>query len=89
MVRSTEKLSIAAAVLASVAIVQGQTNFSQPGPAWNHEDYTTSPPVYPSPNITGGGGWEAALEKAKNWVAQLTTDEKALLVTGTEGPCVG
>ncbi|KXT02631.1 hypothetical protein AC578_1161 [Pseudocercospora eumusae] len=89
MGRSAEKLRVAAAVLASVATVQAQGNFTQPGPAWNHEDYTTSPPVYPSPNTTGAGGWEAALEKAKNWVAQLTTDEKALLVTGTEGPCVG
>lgn len=39
-------------------------------------------------NITGTG-WENALEKAKAWVAQLSTEEKSLLVTGTEGPCVG
>lgn len=39
-------------------------------------------------NITGIG-WEEALEKAKDWVAQLTTEEKSALVTGTEGPCVG
>lgn len=43
----------------------------------------------PIANVTGAGGWEAALEKAKAWVAQLTLEEKAGLVTGTEGPCVG
>jgi beta-glucosidase len=39
--------------------------------------------------ITGVGGWEEALEKAKAWVAQLTTEEKADMVTGQAGPCVG
>lgn len=98
MVQSSEKLRVAGAFLASLALVNGQN------PAWNHEDYTTSPAVYPSreyntssprrpantaiANITGTG-WEAALEKAKAWVSQLTTEEKSLLVTGTEGPCVG
>lgn len=88
MVRSTQKLQLAAAVLATVTAVHAQIS-SEPGPEWNHEDYSTSPPVYPTPNTTGLGGWEAALEKAKSWVAQLTTDEKAIMVTGTEGPCVG
>jgi beta-glucosidase-like glycosyl hydrolase len=36
-----------------------------------------------------GTGWEEALEKAKAFVDQLTTEEKSGLVTGTEGPCVG
>lgn len=40
-------------------------------------------------NITGVGGWEEALEKAKAWVALLTTEEKADMVTGQAGPCVG
>jgi beta-glucosidase len=52
-------------------------------------EYGSSPAVYPSPNITGVGGWEAALEKAKAFVAQLTTEEKADMVTGQAGPCVG
>ncbi|KAF1843405.1 glycoside hydrolase family 3 protein [Cucurbitaria berberidis CBS 394.84] len=52
-------------------------------------EYGSSPPVYPSPNITGVGGWEGALEKAKAFVAQLTTEEKADMVTGQAGPCVG
>ncbi|KAF2648787.1 glycoside hydrolase family 3 protein [Lophiostoma macrostomum CBS 122681] len=48
-----------------------------------------SPPVYPSPNITGSGGWEAALSKAQAFVDQLTLEEKADMVTGTPGPCTG
>ncbi|KAI4930015.1 hypothetical protein J4E85_004638 [Alternaria conjuncta] len=52
-------------------------------------EYGSSPAVYPSPNITGAGGWEMGLEKAKAFVAQLTLEEKADMVTGQAGPCVG
>ncbi|KAI7161082.1 putative beta-glucosidase [Hortaea werneckii] len=58
------------------------------GPTWNHDDFTTSPPVYPSPNATGIG-WEEAFQQASDFVNQLTLEEKAYLVTGTPGPCVG
>ncbi|TFK45798.1 beta-glucosidase [Heliocybe sulcata] len=51
--------------------------------------YAYSPPVYPSPNTTGLGGWESALAKADAFVSQLTLDEKTQIVTGTPGPCVG
>ncbi|KAJ9634467.1 hypothetical protein H2204_006292 [Knufia peltigerae] len=51
-------------------------------------DYGSSPPVYPSPG-TQGIGWEAAFARAEAFVANLTADEKAQLVTGTSGPCVG
>jgi beta-glucosidase len=40
-------------------------------------------------NITGSGGWDQALAKAKAFVAQLNVEEKAYMVTGTTGPCVG
>ncbi|KAH7402943.1 beta-glucosidase 1 [Pyrenochaeta sp. MPI-SDFR-AT-0127] len=56
---------------------------------FKHSQYETSPPVYPSPNITGAGGWEGALVKARAFVTQLTLEEKAGMVTGTPGPCVG
>lgn len=49
----------------------------------NHTQYGTSPPVYPSPQISGAGGWDAALEKARAFLAQLSTEEKAQIVTGT------
>lgn len=48
----------------------------------NHTQYDTSPPIYPSPQISGSGGWGAALEKAQEFLAQLTTEEKAQIVTG-------
>ncbi|KAH7305614.1 beta-glucosidase-related glycosidase [Rhexocercosporidium sp. MPI-PUGE-AT-0058] len=51
--------------------------------------YGHSPAVYPSPNATGIGGWEEALAKAKEFTAQLTPAEKADMVTGKPGPCVG
>jgi beta-glucosidase len=40
-------------------------------------------------NATGAGGWEGALARAKAFVSQLTPEEKAGMVTGTPGPCVG
>lgn len=40
-------------------------------------------------NTTGTGGWDAALAKARDFVSQLTIEEKAGMVTGTPGPCVG
>ncbi|KAE8334500.1 putative beta-glucosidase G [Aspergillus arachidicola] len=51
--------------------------------------YGHSPAVLPSPNATGSGGWEEALAKAQQFVAQLTLEEKADMVTGQPGPCVG
>ncbi|OAL46520.1 avenacinase [Pyrenochaeta sp. DS3sAY3a] len=54
-----------------------------------HTQYGTSPPFYPSPNITGLGGWEESVQKARTFAASLTLEEKAWLVTGSEGPCVG
>ncbi|KAK2054780.1 glycosyl hydrolase family 3 N terminal domain-containing protein [Colletotrichum caudatum] len=50
--------------------------------------YGHSPAVYPSPNTTGNG-WEDAMAKARAFVAQLTLEEKADIVTGKPGPCVG
>jgi beta-glucosidase len=52
------------------------------------QDYSTSPPIYPSPPMTGAG-WEAAFAQADAFVSNLTLEEKAQLVTGTSGPCVG
>jgi len=49
-----------------------------------HTQYGTSPRVYPSPRTCGAGGWEAALEKAQAFVAELTVEEKAQMVTGTQ-----
>jgi hypothetical protein len=35
-----------------------------------------------SPQISGAGGWDAALEKAQAFLAELTAEEKAQLATG-------
>ncbi|KAK8118124.1 uncharacterized protein PG998_006405 [Apiospora kogelbergensis] len=51
--------------------------------------YGHSPAVYPSPNMTGTGGWKDAMAKAQEFVSQLTPEEKAWMVTGAAGPCVG
>lgn len=40
-------------------------------------------------NITGTGGWQDALAKAQAFVDELTLEEKAQMVTGVPGPCVG
>lgn len=62
-------------LLGSAAIVAAQFNFV-------HTQYETSPPVYPSPQISGVGGWDEALEKARAFLAELTTEEKTQMVTG-------
>ncbi|EOD46699.1 putative beta-glucosidase 1 protein [Neofusicoccum parvum] len=59
-----------------------------PASAWDHSLYTTSPAVLPSPNTTGIG-WEDAFAKAKDFLAELTLEEKVAMVTGTPGPCPG
>ncbi|KAJ5408302.1 Glycoside hydrolase family 3 [Penicillium cosmopolitanum] len=51
--------------------------------------YGHSPAVLPSPNATGSGDWDEAFAKAQKFVAQLTVDEKADMITGQPGPCVG
>ncbi|KAK8237632.1 putative beta-glucosidase [Phyllosticta capitalensis] len=56
--------------------------------AWDPSLYTSSPAVLPSPNTTGIG-WEEAFAKAKDFLAELTLEEKTALVTGTTGPCAG
>ncbi|KAL5337328.1 glycoside hydrolase superfamily [Aspergillus crustosus] len=50
--------------------------------------YGHSEPVYPSPRITGAGGWDEAFEKARDFVAELTLAEKSDMVTGAPGPCI-
>ncbi|KAE8154609.1 putative beta-glucosidase M [Aspergillus avenaceus] len=41
-----------------------------------------SPPVYPSPEGTGSGAWASAYEKARQFVTQLTDEEKVNLTAG-------
>ncbi|KAL7756847.1 hypothetical protein ACKLNR_013840 [Fusarium oxysporum f. sp. zingiberi] len=50
--------------------------------------YGHSEPVYPSPH-TSGAGWKEAYDKARDFVAELTLEEKSDMVTGVLGPCIG
>ena len=54
--------------------------------------YGQSPPVYPSPQITGSGDWGASYAKAEAFVAQLSLEEKSNLTFGiasTSNGCSG
>ncbi|OAX84022.1 hypothetical protein ACJ72_01619 [Emergomyces africanus] len=62
------------------------------GLAVAEEPLAFSPPYYPSPWATGQGGWEDAVQKARNFVSQLTLPEKVNLTTGVgwmQEDCVG
>ncbi|KAH0137050.1 hypothetical protein KCU67_g15875, partial [Aureobasidium melanogenum] len=75
-------LNTIAVALAAIGLAGAQNS------SWNHNLFTSSPPVYPSPE-TAGIGWETALAQAEAFLANLTLEEKAGLVTGSSGPCVG
>ncbi|PSR91994.1 glycoside hydrolase superfamily [Coniella lustricola] len=53
--------------------------------------YGLSPPVYPSPNISGTGSWALSLSRAQAMVANMTLDEKISLTAGSSSNtgCVG
>lgn len=44
--------------------------------------YGRSPPVYPTPQMTGASGWEEAFEYAQRIVAAMTNDEKNNITYG-------
>ena len=44
--------------------------------------YGQSPPVYPSPEMSGAGGWNEAFSKAQALVLQMTLEEKISLTGG-------
>ncbi|KAF2708929.1 glycoside hydrolase family 3 protein [Pleomassaria siparia CBS 279.74] len=68
---------------------EGAFSYVQPLDTTILTQYGSSPAIVPSPNATGYGGWEDALTKAQKFVSQLTLEEKADMVTGQPGPCVG
>jgi hypothetical protein len=50
-----------------------------------------SPVVVPSPNTTGASNWDSAVARAKEFVAEMTIQEKVNVTSGqgTFGRCVG
>ncbi|OJD28861.1 beta-glucosidase g [Diplodia corticola] len=76
------------------ALLLGAVAGAEAAQDWDSSLFTTSPPVYPSPNMTGIDsaqltGWAGALEKAEAFLGNLTLEEKVVLLTGAPGPCVG
>ncbi|KLJ10364.1 beta-glucosidase A [Blastomyces silverae] len=62
------------------------------GLAVAEEPLAYSPPYYPSPWASGQGGWEDAVQRARDFVSQLTLPEKVNLTTGVgwmQEDCVG
>lgn len=57
--------------------------------AFDGGPFFTTLDIFPSPNTTGLGGWEAALVKADAFVSELNLTEKAYMVTGVDEACVG
>jgi beta-glucosidase len=53
--------------------------------------YGQSPPVYPSPEMSGDGGWSAAYKKARDLVGNMTVEDKVVLTGGvaSKNGCVG
>lgn len=41
---------------------------------------------FPSPNMTGMGGWDVAVARARRFVAELTIEEKVSICTGNGFP---
>ncbi|KAI6779252.1 putative beta-glucosidase G [Emericellopsis cladophorae] len=68
---------------------EGAFSYIQPANTTILGQYGHSPAVYPSPRISGAGRWEESLRKARKFVAELTLEEKATMVTGKPGPCTG
>jgi len=44
--------------------------------------YGRSPPVYPTPEGSGAGGWSEAYARARELVAQMSNDEKNNITYG-------
>lgn len=91
MASSALSLLLASALYLFPTVARADSVFSyvQPLNTTILTQYGSSEPSYPSPNITGSGGWEEALAKAQAFVNELTLEEKAQMVTGVPGPCVG
>ncbi|KAH9822112.1 glycoside hydrolase family 3 protein [Teratosphaeria destructans] len=53
--------------------------------------YGQSPPIYPTPEGTGGidAQWQSAYAQARSLVANMTLDERSNLTRGFTGNCIG
>ncbi|POR33093.1 Beta-glucosidase [Tolypocladium paradoxum] len=74
-------ISVGMAVLAALPAAQAQEVITE-----DSYFFGQSPPVFPSPEISGIGTWATAYSKAKAMVAQMTLDEKVNLTAGYAAP---
>ena len=73
-------LSLCLAVL--VGTVNAQNDTALAANLEHFWSYGRSPPVYPTPQMSGSGGWEEAYQFAKSLVSQMTNDEKNNITYG-------
>lgn len=74
------------AALATLSLVDSATSQNNQGGRVIQNDtyfYGHSPPVYPTPEISGSGGWDEAFSKAQMMVSQMSLEEKVHLTGGT------
>ena len=74
-----------AIILGHVGVVLAAINQSEAALAANLEhfwSYGRSPPVYPSLQMSGTGGWAESYEFARQFVSQMTNAEKENLTYG-------
>lgn len=73
------------ATLATLSLVNPVTPQNAPGSGVIQNDvyfYGQSPPFYPTPEISGIGGWDEALSKAQALVSRMSLEEKIQLTGG-------
>jgi beta-glucosidase len=78
--------ALAAAQLPITALDNTADDLAQAANLERFWSYNRSPPVYPSPPMSGAGHWEQAYEEARALVAQMTNDEKNNVTYGMSIP---
>jgi hypothetical protein len=78
--------ALAAAQLPITTLNNSADDLAQAANLERFWSYDRSPPVYPSPPMSGVGHWEEAYQEARALVAQMTNDEKNNVTYGTSIP---
>lgn len=80
------------AALAALSLVNSATSQNNHGGKVIQSDayfYGQSPPVYPSPEMSGGEEWAEAFSKAQALVSKMSLEEKVHLTGGTKNETSG
>jgi hypothetical protein len=73
---------VVALAAVSPALVSAQNDTAIAANLERYWSYGRSPAVYPTPQMSGSGGWAEAYEFARNLVSQMTNDEKNNITYG-------